>query len=93
MATDDRERRQADGMPIWLWIVIGVVVLLGAFLAWGSRLASTPEGQARAQERDAIAECRRQVDDDLQDRSTRRFVRGVCEKLEADYRRKWNRNP
>lgn len=81
------------GMPTWLIVVIAIVLIVGAFLAWGSHLASSPEGQARAVERNAIAQCRRQVDDELQSLSTRRFIRGTCEKMEADYRRKWNRNP
>jgi hypothetical protein len=81
------------GMPRWL---VGVMVLVGGFalfLAWGMFLGSTPDGKARRGEREAITECRRQVDDELQDLNTRRFVRDVCEKMEADYRLKWNRDP
>lgn len=91
------QRKQSTAKPSstpgWVVVIGGIVALVVIFLLWGSQLAGSPEGRARAAERDAIAECRRQAGDDLQAPGTQRFVRGVCAQMEADFRRKWNRNP
>lgn len=68
-------------------------ILLFAFIGMGMVMSSTPEGQERAAERDAIDACREQQNDELQPLGVRRAVRDACDRMEADYRRKWNRSP
>ncbi|KGQ19924.1 hypothetical protein LF41_2431 [Lysobacter dokdonensis DS-58] len=74
------------------WVLVAVV-LVGAFLAYGSHLANTPEGKQRIAERRAIDRCREQQDDALQELATRRLIRVACDNMVADYRAKWNREP
>jgi hypothetical protein len=75
------------------WILGVVLVLATLALARGAYLANTPEGQQRSRERDAIAACREAQNDTLQELATRRLIREGCDRLAADFRRKWNREP
>lgn len=76
---------------LWtLGIIVGLFVL---FMIFGAMESATPEGRAKEHDRAAIALCRKDQNDDLQERSTRRFVRDVCGKMEADFRAKYGVNP
>lgn len=74
-------------------VLITVGVLVAAFFAIGAINASTPEGQARTHEREVIAQCRGQQDRGSLSPGALSSVASVCEKLEAEYRAKWNREP
>lgn len=52
-----------------------------------------PGSAERAKERDVIDKCLAAVDDELSELETRRFMRQACRELEAEYRRKWGRDP
>jgi hypothetical protein len=67
--------------------------LLLAFLAYGFYVANTPDGEARIKERRTIEACWEQQGRKSLTPQAARFVAGACEKLEADYRAKWNRDP
>lgn len=78
----------------WLRWLIGVPV--GGFVILmivGSCAGGSPEGQARASARDAIELCWTEQSKKSLDPGAARFVAGACEKMEADYRTKWGRNP
>lgn len=78
---------------VWPWIVGVPVALLVAFLGYGFSLSSTPEGQARSADRDAISACWRQQKDPALDPSSQRFVAKTCQKMEADFRTKYDVDP
>lgn len=73
--------------------LIAVAVAVVAFLGWGAYLSNTKDGEDRSRERQAIEACREGENDQLQELSTRRTVREVCDKMEADYVAKWGRVP
>ncbi|MBC8783634.1 hypothetical protein [Pseudomonas fluorescens] len=66
-------------------IVIGLVVAAVLFLGYGAIIGNSPEGKQKSVARDAIDLCWKGVDDSLQSLSTRRFVRGTCQKMVAQY--------
>lgn len=80
---------------IILWIILTPVLGLLGMMLLGSIIqgTETPEDRARKSAAHAIELCWKDVNDDLAERSTRRFVRGVCEKMESDFHQKYNRNP
>lgn len=74
-------------------VLVCFFLLVAGFLGIGFVASSSPEGQARSHERSAIELCW-----DGQKRKSlspeeARFIAGACEKMEADYRAKWNRDP
>lgn len=73
--------------------LIVVAVLVAAFFGLGAYQLNTPDGQARSQERDVIAACWQQQERKSFSPEAARFIAGACEKLEADFRAKWNREP
>jgi hypothetical protein len=73
------------------FIVVGLLLL--AFFGYGFIVSSTPEGKARAHERDVIALCWEEQERKSLSPEAARFVAGACEKLEADFRNKWKREP
>jgi hypothetical protein len=74
-----------------VFTAIGTVTV--AFLAFGFYVASTPDGQARNGERDAIDHCWSQQARKSNSPGTAQAVAGVCESLESDFRHKWNLEP
>ncbi|GHH52439.1 zinc-ribbon domain-containing protein [[Pseudomonas] boreopolis] len=79
---------------MWIGIPVGVLVLL---LAYGNKLANTPDGKARTQSRAEIAVCEQRVrdlkDDPRSTSGTIGFVMDTCAKMRSDYRGKWGREP
>jgi hypothetical protein len=63
-----------------LLTVVGIA--FAAFMSYGFYLSQTPDGKERAASRQVIDDCRKTPE-----------MRPVCLKLEADFRRKWNREP
>lgn len=76
----------------WLWIPLG---LFAAFMGFGMIVGSSPEAQQRSRERAIIEMCW----DDFEDRrmvltfTQRDFLSTTCRQLEAEYRKKWGREP
>lgn len=70
-----------------------VAILIFAFLTLGAMQSSSPEGQARSKDRDAISYCWQQQKDPSLDPATQRFVAATCEKMEADFRTKYGADP
>ncbi|MNP28985.1 hypothetical protein D3C76_1219900 [compost metagenome] len=68
--------------------LLGMMVL-GAII----QATDTPEDKARKSASLAIELCWKDVKDDIEERSTRRLIRSMCEKMEDDYRHKYNRAP
>jgi hypothetical protein len=83
----------------WLGrIVMGGAILFVILLSYGCLLgAMDPESEARAKDRDVISYCEDQYqemkDDPRLSKGARGIAYGACEKLKADYRQKWNREP
>ena len=74
----------------WLWVPLG---LMAAFLGIALVMGSSPEAQAKAADRRAIELCesdgaRKSLSD-----GSKRFIAGACEKMAADFRRKYGVNP
>ena len=69
------------------WILMAFIVrgLAGCDLS--------PEDQARQRSQVAIGLCWAEQAKKSLDPATARFVAGACEKMESDYRSKYNRNP
>jgi len=78
-----------------LWIILTPVLGLLGLMVLGAAInaTDTPEDKARKSSALAIELCWKDVKDDLEERSTRRIMRTVCEKMEDDFRRKYNRAP
>lgn len=80
-------------------IATGIAVLFFGFIAFvaiGLVLAPDvpPEVRAaKAHDRDTIALCRKEQDDELKELATRRFIRAACDKMEADFRTKYGVAP
>ena len=71
--------RTIGGFGLAALFVAGLVVM------WAFSLSSSPQGQAKASERDAIARCWQA--------QQKQSVSGFCEALEQRYREKWGANP
>ncbi|WP_349816344.1 zinc ribbon domain-containing protein [Pseudomonas putida] len=103
MLNQSREARQMKEAPksgssagkIILWIVLTPILGLLGLMVLGAVISGTdsPEDKARKSAGLAIELCWKDVSDDLEERSTRRLIRSVCEKMESDYRQKYNRAP
>lgn len=86
-----REAESKSHSFLWTFgILAGLFVL---FMAYGFAQSSKPEGRAEAKDREAVALCRQDQNDELQERSTRRFVRDVCDKMASDFRDKYGVSP
>jgi hypothetical protein len=55
--------------------------------------SQSPDAQARSRQRDVIRRCWDEQEKKSLSPELARFVAGTCEKLEANYRTKWNREP
>ena len=62
-------------------LALGAIALLG----YGCYRADTPEGRAKAADREKIAQCVRARDDELNELSTRRFMREACQQMENEF--------
>lgn len=80
---------------IILWIILTPILGLLGMMILGAVIkgTETPEDRARKSAALAIELCWKDVNDDLEERSTRRFVRTVCEKMEGDFQQKYHRAP
>lgn len=74
---------------ILLWLGGGVV----AFLIFGASVGNSPEAKARMAAKDAIDLCWKEQARKSLTPGGQRFIAGACEKMEADYRTKFGRNP
>jgi lysylphosphatidylglycerol synthetase-like protein (DUF2156 family) len=71
------------------WVVVALALAALVIMAYGATKAHTPEGRAKADARERIAQCVKARDDALSDLATRRFMREACQQMENDYRAKW----
>lgn len=88
-------KQQRSDRTVAVFAVIGTVgIILMALLLWANDDGRSGE---RAKERAAIEYCHdnyaRLKDDPRLSRGSLGAAYGACEQMEADYRRKWNRNP
>lgn len=75
----------------WLWIPLGLV---GGFFLIGSMLAANdPQSGERADARRVIDLCWQEQKRASLSRGSQQFIAQSCERLEDEYRRKYNRNP
>lgn len=72
-------------------IILGALIV--AFLGFGAILGNTPEGRARQAERDKIDVCWDTQQRKSMDYAQQRILAGACEKMEADFRNRFGRNP
>ena len=82
--------KRPSGALKWLLVPPALGAL---FLMWGASISNSPEGQARANERAAIALCWQEQQRKSLDAGTAQFIAGACERAEARYREKWGRSP
>ena len=74
----------------WWWLpVAGVAVFFGC----GALLSNTPTATAKDQDRKVIEVCHRDQERKSLEPSTARFVAGVCERLEDEFRQKYGVSP
>lgn len=84
------EKKGGGGLlKVFLWLGGAVA----AFLIFGATVGNTPEAKARMASKDAISLCWKEQERKSLTPGAQRFVAGACEKMEADYRAKWGRNP
>lgn len=84
------EKKGGGGLlKVFLWLGGAVA----AFLIFGATVGNTPEAKARMASKDAISLCWKEQERKSLTPGAQRFVAGTCEKMEADYRAKWGRNP
>lgn len=74
----------------WLWIPLAGVV---AFFAVGFSISSSPDGQARSEQRAAIAACWEGQSKKSLDPAGGRFIAGACEAMEQRFRERWGVSP
>lgn len=74
----------------WLWLPLGAIA---AFLGFGAVLNSTPEGQAKSRDRQAIALCWSNQASRSNSAGSAQFIAGACERMEREYRARYNAEP
>jgi hypothetical protein len=74
-------------------VLTGVAVAGALFLAWGFMLSASPEGKERARQRAVIERCERETDVPALSDRAKVIAYHACEKLKADYRAQWGREP
>ncbi len=84
------EQKKGGGV---LKVFLVLAALVAAFLIYGATVANTPEAKARMAAQDAISLCWKEQERKSLTPGAQRFVAGACEKMEADYRAKYGRNP
>ena len=75
---------------LWLWIPLGLVAV---FLGFGFVVGNTPEGKERARQREAINLCWGEQGRKSNNAGQSQFIAGACERMEADYTRRWGTRP
>lgn len=83
-------------MPTWIMVagIAGAAIIV--FLGYGCYLGSTPEGKDRAKLRHMFEYCKAEEEKAKEDPTTRGasdLAHQTCEKIKADYRQKWGRDP
>ena len=90
-------RAYVKPMGLFSKLLIGAFVLTFLFLGFGCLLASSPDGQARSKERDAIEYCESEYERLRENPGTTRgaleIAYGACEMMKREFREKWNREP
>jgi hypothetical protein len=76
-----------------LRIAITALALLGAFLAFGFYVGSTPEGKEKQRKRDAISMCWSEQGRKSNSAGEAQFIAGACERMESDYIAKYGGRP
>lgn len=74
------------------WTLLLVVSALVVFML-AAHFTRSPERTQRAADSAEIERCRTAQNDELQELSTRRLMRTACDRMEAEYRKKWHTNP
>lgn len=77
----------------WVWLGWPLSLSVIAFLAFNIYDTNTPEGKERHEERMMIDNCRKQEFSEIPTTDSRALVSSICRELEANFRRKWNREP
>lgn len=85
----DKEKGGGGLLKVLLWLGGGIA----AFLIFGASVGSSPEAKARMAAKDAISLCWKEQERKSLAPGTQRFIAGTCEKMEADYRTQFGRNP
>lgn len=73
--------------------LIAIAAVLFAWVAYGVSQSNTPEADERLHERNVIGACHDQQERASLSPGAARNVASICERLEDDYRAKWNREP
>ena len=80
-----------------IWLVAGLMVVGAGLTVWGATIETPPaEPRQRDQkwiDREAIRLCRERQNDELEELSTRRTFRSMCNQMAADFRQKWGVDP
>ncbi|HFZ5262895.1 TPA: hypothetical protein ACIK6T_004651, partial [Yersinia enterocolitica] len=74
-------------------VLLVIVALLILFFGYGMYASSTPEGKAKATDRNAIDYCWSTHEKKSNSDSQQRFIAGACEKMESDFKSKYGVNP
>lgn len=77
-------------MKWWLGLPIAAVAV---FLAIGAVIRNTPEGKERTKQREVIALCWDGQAKKSNEPGTARVIAGACERMEADYVKRWGTKP
>lgn len=74
-------------------VLITLGSLIGVFVLWALLRTPSPEEVERSNARMGIDACWQDQQRKSLEPSQARFIASVCEKMEADYRKKHGRNP
>lgn len=74
-------------------ILIGVIVIVVLFLAWGAKLSNTPVGKEKAAARDAIDLCWKNQERKSSTPQESGLVASACEMMENDFANKYGVRP
>lgn len=77
-------------MKTLLWVVGGAV---GLFLLWAFARTESPEERAMWAAKDTIGLCWKEQGRKSLPPDQARFIAGACERMEADFRTKYRRDP
>lgn len=74
------------------WLVVPALAVT-AFLVLGAVQSNTPQGRAKADQRAAIELCWKNSERRSLDPATQRFAAAACERMEAEFRQQFGREP
>jgi DNA-directed RNA polymerase subunit RPC12/RpoP len=77
---------------LWRKFFIGLACV-GAGLGFMAWLGSSPEAQARIRDRASIEQCWKEQGSKSLDPGDQRNIAYVCQKMEKDFRTRWNATP